>query len=245
MFRIDKLLRKMILGYRADSQSYIDHYVKRGALIGCGTVVYQPMHTIIDDTRPFLIEIGENVQITKGTTILTHGYDWSVLKGTYKEVLGSAGKVKIGNNVFIGMNSTILKGVTIGDNVIIGANSLVNRNIPNNTVCAGNPCKVISTLEEYYQKRKEKQFVEAAELYCAYCDRFKKEPEEEVFYEFFYLFHPRNQTLLPSFEKSMRCVNNYDDSLQHFKETVPKYECYEDFLIDLRKYRINKGGSNV
>ena len=56
----------------------------------------------------------------------------------------------IGNNVFIGMKSTILKGVHIGDNVIIGANSLVNKDIPDNCVEAGNPCLVIVGLEEYH-----------------------------------------------------------------------------------------------
>ena len=85
---------------------------------------------------------------------MTHGYDWSVLKGKYGEICGSAGKVKIGNNVFIGMQATILKGVTIGNNVIIGANSLVNKNVPDNTVVAGNPAKVIMTIDEYYEKRK-------------------------------------------------------------------------------------------
>ena len=45
--------------------------------------------------------------------------------------------MKIGNNVFIGMNTTILKGTTIGDNVIIGAGSVVSKSIPNNCVAVG------------------------------------------------------------------------------------------------------------
>ena len=84
-----------------------------------------------------MIEIGKNVKITRGVTILTHGFDWSVLKGKYGNVLGSCGKVTIGDNCFIGMHSTILKGVTIGENVIIGANSLVNHDIPSNSVWRG------------------------------------------------------------------------------------------------------------
>ena len=51
--------------------------------------------------------------------------------------------MKIGNNVFIGMNTTILKGTTIGDNVIIGAGSVVTKNIPAGVIVAGNPAKVI------------------------------------------------------------------------------------------------------
>ena len=51
--------------------------------------------------------------------------------------------VVIGNNVWIGMNCVIMRGVTVGDNVVIGANSVVTKDIPANTIAAGNPCKVI------------------------------------------------------------------------------------------------------
>lgn len=62
----------------------------------------------------------------------------------------------IGNNVVFGRNVTILKNVTIGDNCIIGNGSIVTKDIPSNSVAAGAPAKAISTLEEYYKKRKEK-----------------------------------------------------------------------------------------
>ena len=57
------------------------------------------------------------------------------------------GGICIGNNVFIGMKTTILKGVHIGDNVIIGANSLVNKDVPNNCVVAGNPARVMRLMK--------------------------------------------------------------------------------------------------
>lgn len=70
--------------------------------------------------------------------------------------------MEIGNNVFIGMHTTILKGVHIGNNVIVGANSLVNKNIPDNCVVAGNPCRVVMSLDKYYEKRKSSQMKEAS-----------------------------------------------------------------------------------
>lgn len=79
--------------------------------IGEESTIYVPTKTQIDTTRPWLIDIGKNVKITEGVTILTHGFDWSVLKGVYGDILGSSGGVKIGDNVFIGMQTTILKGV--------------------------------------------------------------------------------------------------------------------------------------
>ena len=51
--------------------------------------------------------------------------------------------VTIGNNVWIGGNSVILPGVTIGNNVVIGAGSVVTKDIPNNRIAAGNPCRII------------------------------------------------------------------------------------------------------
>lgn len=51
--------------------------------------------------------------------------------------------VKIGNKVWIGMNSIVMRGVTIGDNTIIGAGSIVTKDIPANVIAAGSPCKVI------------------------------------------------------------------------------------------------------
>ena len=55
-------------------------------------------------------------------------------------------RVIIGKNVWIGMNSLILKNVTIGDNSIIGAGSVVVKDVPKNTIAAGNPAKVIKDL---------------------------------------------------------------------------------------------------
>jgi maltose O-acetyltransferase len=55
--------------------------------------------------------------------------------------------VTIGHNVWIGGDVTILPGVTIGDNVTIGAGSVVVKDIPANTVSAGNPCRVIKRIE--------------------------------------------------------------------------------------------------
>lgn len=56
--------------------------------------------------------------------------------------------VKIGNNVWIGGHSCVCPGVTIGDNVVIGAGSVVCKDIPDNVVAAGNPCRVIREITE-------------------------------------------------------------------------------------------------
>lgn len=85
------IIKKLIYREKADSTSYVKYLQRKGMKIGERVFVFSPQKTTIDETRPWLIEIGNDVQITEGVTILTHGYDWSVLKGVYGDVLGSSG----------------------------------------------------------------------------------------------------------------------------------------------------------
>lgn len=105
--------------------------------------------TIIDPGHVSLITIGDNVTLAPNVHILAH--DASTRRALGYTMLG---KVDIGNDVFVGANSTILPGVSIGDNSIIGANSLVSRDVPANCVYAGNPAKMLMTTEEYFEKRR-------------------------------------------------------------------------------------------
>lgn len=105
---------------------------------------------ILDPSHCWLIEIGDNVTMAPRVHILCHDASTKVHLNYTK-----IGKVKIGDNVFIGAESVVMPGVTIGDNVIIGANSTVTKDIPANTVAAGSPAHAICTLEEYLSKNKK------------------------------------------------------------------------------------------
>ena len=203
---------------------------RMGMRIGERTTIFNANTVLIDKTRPWLIDIGDDVQITRGVVILTHGYDWSVLKGKYGEVLGSAGKVKIGNNVFVGMNTVILKGVTIGNNVIIGAGSLVNKDIPDNCVAAGNPARVIMSLEDYHEKRIAAQEKEAAELVREYRTVYGRDPDEAALSEFFWLFTGDDGELPRSWEAQMQQIGNREFSAQVLKKQKPKYQNMQELL---------------
>ena len=63
------------------------------------------------------------------------------------------GRVSIGNNVFIGTDVIIMKGVTIGDNCVIGAGAVVTKNIPSGSVACGVPARVIGTVQDYYASK--------------------------------------------------------------------------------------------
>lgn len=228
--KIKDILKKVVYREKASSESYIVYIRRLGVKIGEECTIYSPTKILIDLTRPWLIEIGNNVKITEGVTILTHGFDWSVLKGVYGDILGSAGGVKIGNNVFIGMNTTILKGVHTGNNVIIGANSLVNKDLPDNCVAAGNPCRVIMSLEEYHEKRKTAQIAEAKELVELYRERYGKEPDEKALHEFFWLFTDGNDELPECWDNMMKLGGNYEFSKEVHKKNKKRYADLEDFL---------------
>lgn len=88
---INRIIRKLIYGHKASTETYIKYLRSLGMKIGDESTIYVPTKTQIDTTRPWLIDIGKNVKITEGVTILTHGFDWSVLKGVYGDILGSSG----------------------------------------------------------------------------------------------------------------------------------------------------------
>jgi len=116
-----------------------------GAKIGKRCYIYTSLRNF-DKIYTDMIEIGNNVTITKGVVLLCHdmGKGYIYKKKHNNEI---AGKIKIGGNCFIGMNSIILPNVKIGDNVIIGAGSVVTQNIPDNVVIAGNPVRIIKNLK--------------------------------------------------------------------------------------------------
>lgn len=101
--------------------------IQKNSIIGKGTKVSS--HSFICEG----VEIGENC-------FIGHGVMFTNDKFTEDRENWILRKTKIGNNVRIGSNATILP-VTIGDNVIIGAGSVVTKDIPNNTVVKGNPAK--------------------------------------------------------------------------------------------------------
>lgn len=127
-------------------------------------------------TEPYLVSIGNHVLTASGVSFITHeGGHW-VLKGLDKEKYQNTfgyGRITVGNNVYIGSDVTVLRGVTIGDNVIVGAKSLVNKSLPANGVYAGVPAKRICSLEEWEQK-----FM--ADMPEFDLDNYKRNKKEEI-----------------------------------------------------------------
>lgn len=202
---------------------FIPYIRKKGVTVGEGTAFMGI--PIIDLTRPYLIEIGRNCVFSADVTLLTHGFDFCVLREKYGEVIGSSGKVVIEDNVFVGARTVILKGTRIGKNSIIGAGSIVTHDIPPNSVAAGNPCKVIMTLDQYYEKRK-KLYVEEAKAYALEMYRKTGEiPRRTDFLDEFPLFLDRSEKL-DGLDK-----NQLGPAIDWFLKSKPMYGSLTEFLV--------------
>jgi acetyltransferase-like isoleucine patch superfamily enzyme len=114
---------------------------------------------IIDVAR---VRIGDNCQMAPNVAIYTAGHPIHPVSRNSMYEYGK--EVTIGDNVWIGGNTVICPGVHIGDNVVIGAGSVVTKDIPDWTVAAGNPCRVLRQITEDDRRKlfKEEEIDEEA-----------------------------------------------------------------------------------
>lgn len=99
------------------------------------------------------IRIGNNVLLSERVTILDHAHEYrDVTKGVIDQPIVDKGKIEVGDDSFIGINSVIMGGVVIGKHVIVAANSVVTHDVPAYSVVAGAPAKVIKRYDKKQQK---------------------------------------------------------------------------------------------
>ncbi len=141
------LVKKLL--YRIRGEISTQQLISMGMKVGKN---FGRLHgVILDPSHCWLIEIGDNVTMAPRVHILCHDASTKMFLNYTK-----IGRVTIGNNVFIGAESVVLPGVTIGSNVIIGANSTVTHDVPDNSVVAGSPARVICSLDEYLEKERSR-----------------------------------------------------------------------------------------
>jgi maltose O-acetyltransferase len=150
--RKQALLREMFGRMGKGVHVDIDFHCEYGKHIFIGDKVIINMNcTFVDNNR---IDIGSNVLIAPNVQIYTATHstkvnermvqDWSEGEEICRTY---ALPVRVEDGVWIGGGSVLLPGVTIGRNSVIGAGSVVSGNIPENTIAAGNPCKIIRNIE--------------------------------------------------------------------------------------------------
>lgn len=101
-------------------------------------------------SEPYLITIGNHVQITRNVCFSCHGGGW-IFRDQIPD-LDYFGKITVNDNVYIGSGSYILPGVTIESNVIVASCSVVTKSVPANVIVAGNPAKIIGSVDSFKEK---------------------------------------------------------------------------------------------
>ncbi len=145
------LFKKIYLRYCiASGFPYGAYLKKKGGFRSMGIGCYIAKSANITD--PYLTCLGSNVWVTSGCQLICHDASVIMLNIMHSEHFDRVSPIIIGDNVFLGNNAIVLPGVTIGSGCIIGAGSVVTRDIPDNSVCAGNPGRIISSLDAYVEK---------------------------------------------------------------------------------------------
>lgn len=107
--------------------------------------------TYANVTNPYLTSLGNNVRLSQ-CTIFGHDGSVNMIRRVFGKPVDKVGPVRLLDNVFIGHGAIVLPGVTVGPNAIVGAGAVVARDVPRDSVVAGNPARVVASLSEYAAK---------------------------------------------------------------------------------------------
>lgn len=151
----NEILSKLLPNYDVDKEMYFQGpiYFDYGVNILIGKRFYANFNLTILDCCP--VKIGDDVLIGSGVSLLTpiHPLRWQDRNAKYDEngefitIEEYAKPITIGNSCWLASNVSVIGGVSIGNGSVIGAGSVVTRDIPENVFAAGNPCRVIKTIE--------------------------------------------------------------------------------------------------
>lgn len=153
--RLQRILKIFTVPFKLlYAQLYPVQYAKSLGVNMQGAVTIYGSSYMMFSSEPFLVTLGDNVYISLDAKFICH--DGSVLPFR-KDIpdLDITKRINIGNNVFIGLGALILPGVTIGNDCIVGAYAVVTKDVPDGTIVAGNPARVIKKTDDYLKKAKE------------------------------------------------------------------------------------------
>lgn len=147
-----------------DSRRYMRYYnwlLRKMGLTIHGEARFIALSVKFDDFD--LITIGDRLVASMNVRFLTHDYSYTTALISIGEKpqtdIGTLGRITVGENVFIGMNTILLPGTTIGNHCIIGAGSVVRGTIPNYSVVSGNPAQVVGDIRQHAEKMKSKDYM--------------------------------------------------------------------------------------
>ena len=155
MKRRRKLIKKMGINHKEGCYFEQPFYCGYGKHITIGENFYCNRNCFLLDVAK--ITIGDNVQFGPNVLLCTAGHP--VHPQSRNSMFEYGIPITIGDNVWLGANVVVLPGVNIGNNVVIGAGSVVTKDIPDDYIAVGNPCKLLRKITEddrrYYFKDRE------------------------------------------------------------------------------------------
>lgn len=152
MKKIKRYLRKIVAAVLAKVSK--KHFIR---FIGLN--YGEDIHIYGDPTdmfgsEPWCITLGNHVYITDGVRFITHDGGTLIFRDIVRD-LEITKPIKVGDYVYFGTRSMVLPGVTIGNRCVIAAGAIVTKNVPDNSVVAGVPGKVIKSADAYFDKLKK------------------------------------------------------------------------------------------
>lgn len=135
---------------------YYTKYLKKLGIHIRGEPKYISSDCYFDGNDYARITLGHNITISREVMFLTHDYSINTAFASIGRVIGRgegelyfSREIRVGDNCFIGARASILPGSAIGDNVIVGACAVVKGRVPDNSIIAGNPARVIGKTDEF------------------------------------------------------------------------------------------------
>ena len=152
---------KMLLYARGNAYRNAEYISKHKLFYHMGKGCY--FHPRKIPTEPQLISMGDNVWIASGVRFITHDMSGDMLKNApqYKEAFSKIyspyymGKIEIGDNVMVGTDAVIMYHTKIGNNVIIAAGAVITKDVPDGSVVAGIPARIVGSIDDFAAKRLE------------------------------------------------------------------------------------------
>lgn len=135
--------------YKPSGEEYADYLRKWGKFYAIGE--HCAIYPYTNITDPEYVLIGNNVRLSN-CTVLGHDASVVMLNRAFGTNLDRVGKVVLNDNVFVGHGAIILPGVTVGPNAIVAAGAVVSKDVPENSVVAGVPARVIGDVDLLVKK---------------------------------------------------------------------------------------------
>ena len=226
------LVKRVLYPHSYSSEAFANHLRSCGVEVGHGCYFFDVRTINVDLQRPHMLRFGDYVKVTGYVHILCHDYSRSVVLQSGGGHFGEARETSIGDNVFIGTHSIVLMGSHIGANSIVGAGSVVSGAWPEGSVIAGNPARLLCTLDEFAAKREQRELSSAVEYAATFKARRGSWPSaEQMTNAFAWLYLPHTEETLHEHAGLFR-LNGVDPEVlkRAFLASKPRFASYREFL---------------